>query len=283
MESRVFNKKYKKVQEIGQGAYGKINLAEVIDAENQNYLLDQRTSYVALKKLLFNEKTGINFTSVREIKILKEIAHPNVVRLRDLFMDNQGLYMAMDYMTCDLAKIIDDSSISLTEGDIAVIFRHIMEGVAHLHKHWIIHRDLKPPNILLDKSGTCKITDFGLARYHGYPDRELTTGVVTLWYRPPEILFGASYYGEAVDLWSCGCILAELYLRKPLFKGQAEINQLSKIFGVRGTPTESNWPNATMLPGYMEFEKTSPVNLKSLFPMASDEGIEIIEDRKSVV
>ena len=100
-------------------------------------------------------------------------------------------------------------------------------------------QDLKPPNILLDRSGVCKITDFGLSRYHGEPDRELTKGVATRWYRPPEILYASSFYGEGVDLWALGCILAELLMRKVLFKGDTDIDQLSKIFGIRGTPTVS--------------------------------------------
>lgn len=97
-------------------------------------------------------------------------------------------------------------------------------------------QDIKPQNVLVDRDGNCKLTDFGLARYHGQPDIEMTKGVVTRWYRPPEILFGATFYGEAVDIWSCGCTLAELFLRKPIFRGDGEIDQLSKIFGIRGTP-----------------------------------------------
>lgn len=95
---------------------------------------------------------------------------------------------------------------------------------------------MKPPNILIDVNGKCKITDFGLARYYGQPDREMTKGVATRWYKPPEIIYGASFYGEAIDIWACGCILAELFLKQPFFKGDGDIDQLSKIFAVRGTP-----------------------------------------------
>lgn len=102
-----------------------------------------------------------------------------------------------------------------------------------------MQQDIKPGNILIDALGSVKITDFGIARYHGVPDRKMTEGVVTIWYRAPEILFGACYYGEAVDVWSLGCILAELYLREPIFTGEAVIDQLSKIFGIRGTPNVS--------------------------------------------
>lgn len=99
---------------------------------------------------------------------------------------------------------------------------------------------MKPPNILIDVNGRCKITDFGLARYYGQPDREMTKGVATRWYKPPEIIYGAAFYGEAIDIWACGCILAELFLKKPFFKGDGDIDQLSKIFAVRGTPNVSS-------------------------------------------
>jgi len=95
---------------------------------------------------------------------------------------------------------------------------------------------MKPPNILVSKLGVCKITDFGLARFYGTPDREMTKGIATRYYRPPEIIYGASFYGESVDIWACGCILAELFFRKPVFPGETDIDQLSKIFGIRGTP-----------------------------------------------
>lgn len=123
----------------------------------------------------------------------------------------------MKYYPADLSSLIDDKSFILTENEILVIIKQIIEGTAHLHSNFILHRDLKPPNILIDLNGNCVITDFGLARGISSPSKELTTGVITRWYRPPEILFGAKYYGEKVDVWSIGCIFAELFLRKPLF------------------------------------------------------------------
>lgn len=274
MPDKVYKQKYRKIREIGQGAYGKINLAEIIDINDLGNLEEEiepaettnagpekkgtqienelkpasssseRRKYVALKKLMLdvdkslNEaNSGIHFTSIREIKILKEIHHPNIVKLRDVFVENGNIYLAMECLSCDLAKLIDDPKVVMKEGDVAEIFHQILKGVQNLHENWVLHRDLKPGNILVDLDGVCKITDFGLARNYGEPERELTKGIATRWYRPPEILYGASFYGEAVDIWACGCILAELYLRKPFFKGDGDIEQLSKIFGIRGTPT----------------------------------------------
>lgn len=128
----------------------------------------------------------------------------------------------------------------------------------------------------MDRQGNIKLTDFGLAREFGQPNKELTKNVATRWYRPPEILFGASFYGEGIDMWALGCILAELYLREPIFKGDGDIDQLSKIFGIIGTPDEENWPNAKKLPYFFEFEKTDPVPLKSLIPTASPDAIDLI-------
>ena len=120
------------------------------------------------------------------------------------------------------------------------IMWQILSGVDFLHSHRIVHRDLKPQNILVSREGSVKLADFGLARIYDFSSL-LTTVVVTLWYRSPEILLGTTY-ATPVDLWSCGCILAELFLRRPLFPGQYEVDQLGKIFGVLGTPSEAEWP-----------------------------------------
>ena len=127
--------------------------------------------------------------------------------------------------------------------------------------------------------GVVKITDFGLARYHGALNRKLTQGVVTRWYRAPEICLGATYYGESVDIWSLGCILAELYLKTPLFKGETDIDQMSKIFGIRGTPTEENWPDARTLPFYLKFtfEPRNPIDLGQIIPNAPEPVLELID------
>jgi cyclin-dependent kinase 7 len=188
-------------------------------------------------------------------------------------------------MVSDLAKIVMDKKNAISEGDIVFIFKQIVSAVDYLHKRWIMHRvnftwiqDLKPDNILVDRKGNLKLTDFGLAREFGLPDKELTRNVATRWYRPPEILFGSSFYGESIDMWALGCILAELYLREPIFRGEGDIDQLSKIFGIIGTPDDENWPNAKNLPYFFEFEKTEPVPLKSLMPTACSEAIDLISN-----
>ena len=132
----------------------------------------------------------------------------------------------------------------------------ILQSLIYLHQHRIFHRDLKPQNLLIDSSGTvCKLADFGLARAFGLPIKTYTHEVVTLWYRCPEILLGQKAYSLGVDLWSTGCIFAEMVQRKPLFMGDSEIDQIFKIFKVLGTPNENNWPDALKL---SDFKKTFP-------------------------
>ena len=126
----------------------------------------------------------------------------------------------------------------------------------YLHQNWILHRDLKPDNLLLDKNGILKIGDFGLATNYGQDNRVMTTQVITRWYRPPELLFGIKHYNWSVDIWSIGCILAELWHRVPIFTGESDINQLVKIFDVMGTPSEAQWP------GFQNLQTVVTFNLK---------------------
>lgn len=145
MDQKVYNKKYRKIKELGQGAYGKINLAERLGVDTTTGE-DPHERYVALKKLLVDvrrvdqQHSGIDFTSIREIKILKAIDHPNIVKLKDVFVENDNIYLAMECLVCDLAKLIDDEKVTFTEEDISDIFRQVLLGVNHLHKNWILHR-----------------------------------------------------------------------------------------------------------------------------------------------
>ncbi|CAI8043245.1 Cyclin-dependent kinase 7 [Geodia barretti] len=145
-------------------------------------------------------------------------------------------------MDTDLEVIIRDSSILLTPGHVKAYAVMTLQGLEYLHNNWILHRDLKPNNLLLDRNGILKITDFGLAKPFGSPNRMLTHQVVTRWYRSPELLFGARLYGTGVDIWAVGCIIAELLLRVPFIPGDTDLGQLTKIFEICGTPTEEIWP-----------------------------------------
>lgn len=157
--------------------------------------------------------------------------------------------------------------------------KQLLEGVSYLHSHRILHRDLKPQNLLLDREGHIKLADFGLSRSFSLPTRTYTHEVVTLWYRAPELLLGSRIYSTAIDIWSLGCILAEMILKKAFFPGDSEIDQLFKIFRVLGTPKEADWPGVSKLPDYKRnFPQWTPRKLREFISFDSEEEEEFLAE-----
>lgn len=185
--------------------------------------------------------------------------------------------MVIEYCITDLEEVIRDRKIFLTPAEIKCCMKMILEGIAACHEKWVLHRDLKPSNILIGADGELKIADFGLARLHASPKARLTHQVITRWYRPPELLFAAKTYGPSVDIWSIGCIFAELILRMPYLPGDSDIDQLSKIFQARGTPTKEDWPDHDSLPAFLQFTETSPPDQKLFFLAASLAGHDLMD------
>eukprot|EP00164_Ancoracysta_twista_P011021 GFYU01016832.1.p1 GENE.GFYU01016832.1~~GFYU01016832.1.p1 ORF type:complete len:328 (+),score=71.32 GFYU01016832.1:85-1068(+) len=259
--------KYSKGKKLGEGQFGVVSQGK-----------DEETGrVVALKKIRLGKmKDGMSVDALREIKILQEIKHPNVVELVDVITHKQNPILVFEYLQTDVEVLIKSRTIVLRPGDIKCIMKQLLEGVKFLHDNFILHRDLKPSNLLISPDGLVKIADFGLARTFGSPNRNLTHQVVTRWYRAPELLFGARRYGYGVDMWAVGCIFAELMLRTPYFPGESDIDQLSKIFAALGTPTEENWPGMTTLPDYMEFEQYMGTPLNQLFTAAGEDAIDLL-------
>ena len=227
--------KYKKLSKIGEGTYGIVYKAEDI----------QKKRIVALKKIrLKPEEEGIPSTAIREISLLKECKNKNIINLIDVIHTKSKLTLIFEYCETDLKRIMDEKrEEKLPLKTIKEYFYQIIKGLNYLHKEKIIHRDLKPQNLLINSENKIKICDFGLARGYGVPVKTYTNEVVTLWYRPPDILLGNKIYDISCDIWSAGCIFAEMLLGHPLFSGKNESEQCEQIFHLIGTPDEDtfNW------------------------------------------
>jgi len=231
------------MEKIGEGTYGVVYKAK-----------DRVTGeIIALKKIrLEAEDEGIPSTAIREISLLKELNHPNIVRLYDVVHTERKLTLVFEFLDQDLKKYLDVCGNSGLDPPILKSFLHqLLTGTAHCHHHRILHRDLKPPNLLINREGRLKLADFGLARAFGIPVRSYTHEVVTLWYRSPDVLMGSRRYGTPVDVWSVGCIFAEMSNGRPLVAGSSEADQLDRIFRLLGTPDAKNdYPGIVDLPGY---------------------------------
>lgn len=172
----------------------------------------------------------------------------------------------MDFLEHDLKTILEDMDDPFSPSETKTLMLQLCSTTEYLHSNWIMHRDLKTSNILLNNRGEIKLADFGMARYTGNPRPKLTQLVVTLWYRAPELLLGAEDYGFEIDVWSIGCIFAELLTREPVFQGKTEVSQLSAIFSLLGAPTRESWPDFRSLPNAKAFD---PVLSSSAYRMSS--------------
>lgn len=233
--------RYQKMEKIGEGTYGVVYKAK-----------DRVTGeIIALKKIrLEAEDEGIPSTAIREISLLKELQHPNIVRLYDVVHTERKLTLVFEFLDQDLKKYLDVCDSGLDLPILKSFLYQLLTGVAYCHHHRVLHRDLKPPNLLINREGQLKLADFGLARAFGIPVRSYTHEVVTLWYRAPDVLMGSRKYSTPVDIWSVGCIFAEMANGRPLVAGTSETDQLDKIFRLLGTPTVQDYPGIVDLPEY---------------------------------
>ncbi|XP_033835880.1 cyclin-dependent kinase 1 [Periophthalmus magnuspinnatus] len=261
---------YLKIEKIGEGTYGVVY-------KGKNKVTGQ---VVAMKKIrLESEDEGVPSTAVREVALLQELKHPNVVRLLDVLMQESRLYLIFEFLSMDLKKYLD----SIPSGQymdcmlVKSYLYQILEGIYFCHCRRVLHRDLKPQNLLIDNKGVIKLADFGLARAFGVPVRVYTHEVVTLWYRAPEVLLGSARYSTPVDVWSTGTIFAELATKKPLFHGDSEIDQLFRIFRTLGTPSNEVWPEVESLPDYKNtFPKWKPGSLASMVKNLDKNGLDLL-------
>ncbi|KAJ3041534.1 Cyclin-dependent kinase catalytic subunit, partial [Rhizophlyctis rosea] len=259
---------YEKLEKVGEGTYGVVYKARDI----------QTGQIVALKKIrLETEDEGVPSTAIREISLLKELKQPNIVRLLDIVHSDAKLYLIFEFLDLDLKKYMDSIPTGLAPELIKSYLYQIIKGLNFCHCHRILHRDLKPQNLLIDQQGMLKLADFGLARAFGIPLRTYTHEVVTLWYRAPEILLGSKHYSTAVDMWSVGCIFAELCTGRPFFPGDSEIDEIFRIFRILGTPSEDDWPGISGLPDWKSnFPTWHRQDLTKLIPNLNADGIDLL-------
>ncbi|TKR79869.1 hypothetical protein L596_014026 [Steinernema carpocapsae] len=262
--------RYDIVKHLGEGQFANVYKAK-----------DMETGiFVAIKKIKLSSRhearDGINRTAVREIKLLRELHHENIVGLLDVIGHKTNIQLVFDFMETDLEHLVKNNTLILTLPHIKNMVMQMLLGLEYLHMHWILHRDLKPNNLLMNSYGRIKLADFGLARFFGSPNRPLTHQVVTRWYRAPELLYGARHYGVGVDMWAIGCIIGELLLRLPIFPGESDIDQLVKIYDVLGTPTEEEWPGMTQFSDYVKINECPARDIRGIFTAATEDLIELI-------
>ncbi|KAH9835659.1 Pkinase-domain-containing protein [Rhodofomes roseus] len=264
---------YERLNSIEEGSYGVVFRAR-----------DKETGdIVALKKLkLDEEKNGFPITALREINSLMVCKHENVVGIREVVVGDTltQVFIVMDFIEHDLKTLLTTMPAPFLQSEIKTLMMQLLSAVAHCHERWILHRDLKTSNLLMNNRGTIKVADFGLARRYGDPVGVggLTQLVVTLWYRAPEILLGGSTYSTAIDMWSVGCIFAELLLKEPLFQAKGEIELLSMIFKLLGPPTTHSWPDYHTLPlaKSITLPPPQPPQLRQKFQYITAAGIDLM-------
>ncbi|KAJ1420017.1 Serine/threonine-protein kinase, active site [Sesbania bispinosa] len=259
---------------IGQGTYSSVYRARDLETNK----------IVALKKVRFAnmDPESVRFMA-REILVLRRLDHPNVMKLEGMITSrvSGSLYLVFEYMEHDLAGLAAIPGIKFTEAQIKCYMQQLLRGLEHCHSRGVMHRDIKGSNLLLDNNGNLKIGDFGLATlFQPSQGQPLTSRVVTLWYRPPELLLGATDYGVAVDLWSAGCILAELFAGKPIMPGRTEVEQLHKIFKLCGSPSEEYWkksklPHATIFKPQQPYKRVVSETFKD-FPSSALSLLEVL-------
>uniref|UniRef100_A0A667Y1D6 Cyclin-dependent kinase 12 n=1 Tax=Myripristis murdjan TaxID=586833 RepID=A0A667Y1D6_9TELE len=266
---------------IGEGTYGQVYKAKDKDTGE----------LVALKKVrLDNEKEGFPITAIREIKILRQLNHRSVVNMKEIVTDKQdaldfkkdkgAFYLVFEYMDHDLMGLLESGLVQFSHEHIRSFMRQLMEGLDYCHKKNFLHRDIKCSNILLNNSGQIKLADFGLARlYNSEESRPYTNKVITLWYRPPELLLGEERYSPAIDVWSCGCILGELFTKKPIFQANQELLQLELISRLCGSPCPAAWPDVIKLPLFntMKPKKQYRRRLREEFAFLPNPALDLLD------
>lgn len=263
--------RYLKQEKLGEGTYATV-------FKGKSRLTGE---IVALKEINLDAEEGAPSTAIREISLMKELKHSNIVRLLDVIHTESKLMLVFEFMDQDLKKFMDMHA-RATHGalgtpSIKSFMLQLIKGIAYCHENRVLHRDLKPQNLLINKRGELKLGDFGLARAFGIPVNTFSNEVVTLWYRAPDVLLGSRTYSTSIDIWSAGCIMAEMYTGRPLFPGSSNEDQLKKIFRMMGTPNDQSWPGVSQLPEYKQPHAWYPhQSIHQLLPNIDSLGLDLL-------
>jgi len=259
---------YTKLDKLGEGTYATV-------FKGKSRLTD---NLVALKEIRLEHEEGAPCTAIREVSLLKDLKHNNIVTLHDIVHTEKSLTLVFEYLERDLKQYMDDCGGILAMNNVKLFLFQLIRGLSYCHSRRILHRDLKPQNLLINDIGELKLADFGLARAKSVPTKTYSNEVVTLWYRPPDVLLGSTEYSTPIDMWGVGCIFYEMASGRPLFPGSTVEDELHLIFKVLGTPTEENWPGISSseeLQNY-NFPPYPAEPLVKRAPRLDSEGIDLV-------
>nr|XP_046165733.1 cyclin-dependent kinase 18-like isoform X1 [Oncorhynchus gorbuscha] len=259
---------YVKLGKLGEGTYATVFKGRSKLTEN----------LVALKEIRLEHEEGAPCTAIREVSLLKNLKHANIVTLHDIIHTERSLTLVFEYLDSDLKQYLDNCGNLMCMNNVKIFMFQLLRGLSYCHKRKILHRDLKPQNLLINDKGELKLADFGLARAKSVPTKTYSNEVVTLWYRPPEVLLGTTEYSTPIDMWGVGCILFEMATGRPMFPGSTVKEELHLVFRLIGTPTEDSWPGISSneeFRSYM-FSQYRPQPLINHVPRLDSEGIDML-------
>lgn len=256
---------YKKLDKLGEGTYATVY-------KGISHITGK---IVALKEIRLEYEEGAPCTAIREVSLLKGLKHANIVTLHDIIHTKETLTLVFEYLEKDLKKYSDDCGGVIDLKNVRIFLYQLLRGLKYCHLKKVLHRDLKPQNLLINQAGELKLADFGLARAKSVPIKTYSNEVVTLWYRPPDVLLGSVEYSTSIDIWGVGCIFAEMITGKPLFPGAENEDQIVLIWKLLGTPSEATWEGVSKLSEYDAsfWEFYPPQRLEVIVPRLSRMGI----------
>uniref|UniRef100_A0A8V5HDH0 cyclin-dependent kinase n=1 Tax=Melopsittacus undulatus TaxID=13146 RepID=A0A8V5HDH0_MELUD len=259
---------YVKLDKLGEGTYATVFKGRSKLTEN----------LVALKEIRLEHEEGAPCTAIREVSLLKNLKHANIVTLHDIIHTERSLTLVFEYLDNDLKQYLDNCGNLMSVHNVKIFMFQLLRGLAYCHGRKILHRDLKPQNLLINERGELKLADFGLARAKSVPTKTYSNEVVTLWYRPPDVLLGSTEYSTPIDMWGVGCIHYEMVTGRPMFPGSTVKEELHLIFRLLGTPTEETWPGITSNEEFKAYNFTQyrAQPLINHAPRLDSEGIDLL-------